>query len=210
MTGEERALRLFVAAELPSSATDALREALADLRARTMLPLRWVRPESIHLTLKFLGDVPPAQVPAVSGAVEQAVSAYAPLTLELSGFGAFPTRGSPRVVWTRLSGDVDGLEGLHRSVELAMSKLGFPPEDRPFAPHLTLARVGKALSSPERAKLAQALEGSDAGQGHTFRVEAVVLVQSTLLPAGAAYKELQRVPLETGVVPASADVAPTS
>ena len=199
MTGEERALRLFVAAELPSSATAALREASADLRARTMLPLRWVRPEGIHLTLKFLGDVPPAQVPAVGGALEQAVTAHAPLTLELSGFGAFPARGSPRVVWTALSGDLDSLARLHQSVELAMSEMGFPPEDRPFTAHLTLARVGRALSSPQRAKLAQALEGPTAGQGHAFRVEAVVLVQSTLLPAGAAYQELRRVPLQTGV-----------
>ncbi len=80
-----------------------------------------------------------------------------------------------------------------------MSDMGFPPEDRPFTQHLTLARVGRTLGSPERAKLAQALEESNAGQGHAFRVEAVVLVQSTLLRAGAAYQELRRVPLQTGV-----------
>lgn len=188
-------LRLFIAADLPERVKDALAKAIGELRASLRGPYRWVSPEGIHLTLKFLGNVPADRVPSLGEALVGAVHGHAPFSLRLDGTGTFPPQRSPSVVWAGLGGDVDALTGLQRSIEASVEPLGFPPEQRAFSPHLTLARVRERLSRTEVDGLADRLSRLRFADEEAFAVEGVSLVRSELSPGGARYTVLARVPL---------------
>ncbi len=187
-------LRLFVAVELGEEALRALASLQDALRRRGLDGLRWVRPEGVHLTLKFLGETPAERVPAIQEALGEAVSGTPPHVLRLNGLGTFGSRRSPRVLWVGLEGDLEDLRRLQGRVEAALARLGFPREDRAFSPHLTLARVrpenAAALSEP----IARAIEAAPAPEA-SIAVRDVVLMRSTLGPGGAVYDRLAAFPL---------------
>jgi RNA 2',3'-cyclic 3'-phosphodiesterase len=140
-TVSEKQWRLFIALELPaevrrkiSQHSDHLRTEMPDVRAS------WTREPNLHLTLKFLGDVPIERVEAVSRALQRATTGAAPFEMEIRGCGAFPTRGHPKVLWIGIS-DGPQLPSLHEAIEREVGRLGFPREGRPFHPHLTIARL---------------------------------------------------------------------
>lgn len=193
-------LRLFVALELPRPVLDALEAQQARLQEDAAgRAVRWVRPEGIHLTLKFLGELPASRQADIIRAVEAAADGHGPLVLEAAGLGCFPNASRPRVVWAGLAGDLAGLEALQGSVERALGPLGFPPEKRGFSPHLTLGRVRREASPSE----ARALGGlvtrcaADLGEAPLARwtAESVSLVRSELDRAGARYTRLFDAPL---------------
>ncbi len=190
-------MRLFVALELPP----AVREAAAEIQGRlkpTGAEVKWVRPESMHLTLKFLGEVRPDMVPALQEALEHACQGRRALELELSGCGAFPGRGRPRVVWLGVRGQVEELADLAGAVEESLAGLGFAPERRPFRAHLTLGRVRqgrRGRRAPDTRELSRALAGLGSWQGPAFRAATVALMQSTLTPQGAIYQPLHVISL---------------
>ena len=134
-------VRAFVAIELPDRAKDALARVVGELRAAQLGGLRAVRPEGIHLTLKFLGDVPADRIDAIGAAAERAAGHHTPFALLLSGVGAFPSGRAPRVLWAGIAGDLDSLGALQASVDGCLADLGFARERRAFNPHLTLARL---------------------------------------------------------------------
>lgn len=179
-------LRLFVALELPEEWTQALARMQADLRARGLARLRWVRPEGIHLTLKFLGEVPAPRLAGIDAALRGAVARAPDFALRLGAPGTFG-RGSPRVLWVGIEGDLDRLAALQRRVEAVLAPLGFPPEGRPFAPHLTLARVPEAAPPDLRRAVAPAVEWLRVPPAPDFRVSRVSLMESRLGPGGAVY-----------------------
>ena len=190
-------LRLFIAIPLPAP----VREALADLQGQLaeLAPpraVRWVRPEGIHLTLKFLGDVPAAQQRAIEGGMAQAAAGHAPFTLTVERLGCFPNVNRPRVVWVGVHGERDALQALRDAVEAAIAPLGYPPESRPFSPHLTLGRVSKSASAGEVAALGQALKGAQVDALGQIAVNGFSLVRSDLRPDGAIYTELAHVALQ--------------
>ncbi|MEK7848688.1 MAG: RNA 2',3'-cyclic phosphodiesterase, partial [Chloroflexota bacterium] len=150
-------LRLFVAVELPPGVRAALAGLQRELRPRCGAGVRWVDAKGIHLTLKFLGGVEGARVPPVQAAVEQAASGQAAFRLSLGSTGFFPNPRRPRVFWVGIEGEVERLGALARRVEVALSPLGFPPERRPFSPHLTLGGVRDGAAGEERRRLGQAL-----------------------------------------------------
>jgi RNA 2',3'-cyclic 3'-phosphodiesterase len=176
-------LRLFVALNFPPQLRQALWQATASLREGT-LPVKWVRTDGIHLTLKFLGDVPEERDQELRAALTRAAAGARALTLTLGGFGVFPDFRRPRVVWVGIAAE-PALELLQHRVEQEFAPLGFPTEARPFRPHLTLGRAAREARSRDFAGLETMLSGLRFEEAAL--VEALDLMQSTLQSGGAVY-----------------------
>ena len=172
---------------------DALRrklwDALAPVRERReKRPIKWVRPENIHLSIKFLGEVDDGRAPALVAALKQAAGARTeprPLTLQITGFGVFPDYHRPQVVWAGITPDA-GLELLHHGVEQAFAPLGFPTEARPFRPHVTLGRASRDAKPRDFKGLEEILAGTEFDE--TVTIAELDLMQSTLHKDGAVYQ----------------------
>jgi 2'-5' RNA ligase len=186
-------MRTFIAIELD----DDIRQSLGDVQRSVPVldrAVRWVRPDSIHLTLKFLGDIVPEAVPRVAEAMETACMGIGPFRFQVKGFGCFPGPWNPRVFWAGIEPDGNELKTLQRNIESEMQKIGMKKEKRPFRPHLTLARIRARIGAfplPE--------EGGTGGEPDIIGeqdVTRIVLFQSELLPEGAVYVPLATVPLE--------------
>jgi len=181
-------MRAFIAIDLPRPVEEKLGRLQGDLR-RTQAPVSWVKSKSIHITLKFLGNIYPEQAPAIEKALEEIAAVRAPFPLRAGGCGAFPSMKQMRVIWVGLRGGSDPLLELQRQVEKAMAQLGFKAEDRPFKPHLTVGRVkGKNRLRPLQEAL---LEHGDF-ETEPFDVREIVLYKSDLKPEGAIYTPLFR------------------
>ena len=176
-------MRLFIAINLPPDLRQRLWKVAEPLRTAGY-PVRWVAPEGLHLTLKFLGDVKPDREAELAAGVVAAVQGARRFTLPVAGFGAFPSLSHPRVVWAGCQ-PVPPLELLQHRVEQAMERLGFPLEGRAFHPHLTLGRAQRdarasAFRDLEDRITALAFDGEVA-------VESVDLMESQLARDGARY-----------------------
>ncbi len=189
-------LRLFIAIELTPEVHLALAQ-LQDTLKRQLPPkvVRWTKPDGIHLTLKFLGDTPQDKVPAVVQGITAAAAGFAPFEFHVAGFGCFPNPRKARVLWVGVPDIPKNLAGLQRAVDLHMHKLGFAKEERAFSPHLTLGRVNNSASPAERQTLSDLLAKTQVGLLGTVPAHEVILFQSDLLPGGAVYTALARVPL---------------
>lgn len=187
-------MRLFVAVNLPAAERRAAYEAAAPLRA-ARLPVKWVGEDSIHITLRFLGEVDAAKTAPIGEALASAVRPVRPFDVGLGGVGAFPSMARPRVVWLGVERH-PALELLANDVEKALMALDFEPELRPFHPHLTLGRAERSARPAAFGRLEQ-LAGTIAYQG-SIPVESVDLMQSVLGPKGATYTVLSRAVLATG------------
>jgi len=149
------------------------------------LPVKWVRPEGIHMTVKFLGEVEPEREPELRAALTRAAAGGRPLPLAVRGFGVFPDATRPRVIWAGLDADPT-LELLQHRVEQEFSPLGFPPEGRPFRPHLTLGRAAREARPRDFAGLAGALDGLHYEEA--VLVASVDLMQSIAQAGGMVYQ----------------------
>ncbi len=195
-TAEPR-LRLFVAVELPDTWLQALVAVQDQLRARLGVSgprLRFVHPDGVHLTLKFLGETPDSRRPTIEDALAAGLADLRPFRLALGEIGSFRNRGSPSVVWVGVAGDTTALASLAGRVEAALSPLGFPTERRAFAAHLTLARVPDPVPAPERGGFDEALRAVRLPSAPEMRVERVSLIQSHLGRGGATYERLSSFP----------------
>jgi len=190
--------RLFIALELPSEVKDGL-EAIRARLVRQAPPrtVRWVQPDSIHLTLKFLGDVPVARRDELQAALQAAVVNHAPFPVTAGGLGCFPNARRPRVVWVGIREDAGALEALRDSVEQHVAPLGFPTENRPFTPHLTLGRVNRDASRSDVEKLGTLISATALGDLHTWPVTTISLMRSELKPTGAVYTALYHAALRS-------------
>lgn len=186
--------RLFVAIDLGEEARAALVAAQAACR-KLALPVRWVDPAGAHLTLKFLGDTDADRVDALAAALRTVVAAQEPFALRTGGLGAFPNARRPRVLWLGLAGDLERLARLHRALEAALAGLGFPPEERPFRPHLTLGRFREGARPDRVDDLAAVIAASSRWPAASLLVDAVRLMRSELGPGGARYTSLAVAPL---------------
>jgi 2'-5' RNA ligase len=180
-------IRSFVAIELPEEAKAGLARLRRELEKDEHRFVKWVDPRGIHLTLKFLGNIPSRRVTEITEAMEKAVQGVSPFHLEISGLGAFPNLRQPRVFWVGVSGELDKLSGLQRNIDSALAALGFAAEERPFVPHLTLARVREEASPPERRNFGELVGSTGFEDKYPIEVEAVRLMKSQLTPAGAIY-----------------------
>jgi len=174
-------IRAFIAIDLPPTVKAALAGVAATLGGRVPRgAVRWVRPEQMHLTLRFLGDTPAGRLPALAAALNTLAAGHTPFTLHLSDVGCFPNARRPRVVWVGLGGEEAKLTALVSTLEAALRPLGWPPEDNPFRAHLTLGRV-----KDERAS--QGIDWSADVPALEVPVTAVHLIESQLRPDGAVY-----------------------
>ena len=180
-------MRLFVAAELPHEVRLRLRGIQDELRSLP-LPVRWVAPEGMHLTLKFIGEVGGDRRQPIEAALEGARHGIAPFRLEVRTVQALPERGTPRLIWMDVTGDDEAAAMLQSRIETALAGAGIPRERRPFRPHLTLGRVKSAPTGEWRRPL-ERMAGAEAGE---LMVEEYVLFESRLGPGGAAYVPLAR------------------
>jgi 2'-5' RNA ligase len=184
---EVGSVRAFLALPLPEDVRQAIGELQTRLRPR-LGGIRLVRAEGLHLTLRFLGPTSPAQVAALREPLAHAAATCPRCEARVAGLGTFPERGSPRVLWLGLE-VTESVMALQAACERAAVAAGFPPEDRPFRPHLTLGRWRERESRPE-------LPGADLGEA---RVDALVLFRSELRSGGALYTPLERFPLGAAI-----------
>ena len=182
-------LRVFCAVELP----DELRSRVAERvrRLRSEFPdvrASWEKSEKLHVTLKFLGDVEPARVEALSSAAARAAAALEPFELTIEEPGSFPPHGQPRVLWLGIVDASGRLAVMQRALETECAAAGFPRESRAFKPHLTLARV----RSPHGARELAAAHRETPFAPQRFRVSELVVMRSELGPGGSRYTPLSR------------------
>jgi len=185
-------MRLFIAIEIPPLVKQEM-AALQDQLRHTDVDAAWVRPEGMHLTLKFLGDVPETRSNAIMDALVYAAQGRGGFRMEISGVGTFPHTGNPRVVWVGVQGDADMLRDAQTSVEGQMLNLGFAREDRDFFPHLTLGRIRQVRS---RSAWKNAFDKLKDIRLSGFHVDSISLMQSELHSSGAVYTEIGRVLLK--------------
>jgi len=178
-------IRSFVAVELPEAVRAALKRLQQEVKAGGE-GVKWVQPGGIHLTLKFLGYVEEAKVPALAQALTRASKDVGPFEMALSGLGVFPSPSRPRVAWVGLSGGVEELFLLQEGVEKALSPFGFPREARAFTPHLTLARLREGVTPQEAGAFGQAFLRASP-EAVSLKVDGMSLMKSQLTPSGAIY-----------------------
>lgn len=186
-------MRTFIAVPFSAEARALLGELQTELRSFGA-DVRWTAVSSIHLTLKFLGEIEPAVLPGLVARLRAATAAEPTFTLRLRGLGGFPNLRNPRVLWCGLEGDLQPLASLQQRVEQACLGAGFAPEERPFQPHLTLGRVrGKTNLQPllDYIKIGSTVE-------RAFDVREFNIYQSTLRPQGALYSVLEKIDLRGG------------
>lgn len=188
-------LRLFVAVELPEQVRGALGTSIERLRSSLGGAYRWVRPEAVHLTLRFLGNVDAERVAELAAALEAAVGPLAAFELRLDGTGVFPNARAPSVVWAGLGGESAALVRLVAAVGNATAGVGAPAESRPYQPHLTLGRVRGKLDRRDAEALAASLRGLTYEGTAPFSVDGVSLMRSEIGPGGARYTRLAYAPL---------------
>jgi len=181
-------IRAFIALELPPAAVSLLQEVQQELK-RLKIRARWVRPENIHLTLKFLGDINPDDVGKISDAMTSAAADTSPVTLSVRGIGVFPGIKRPRVIWIGLGGNIQELLALQGRLETGLDTLGFPREKRAFKAHLTLGRIKQAVNPDVIRQLMGQYAGLDSDE---FTCDQVILFKSDLKPSGAEYSKLKQ------------------
>ena len=184
-------IRTFIAFELSEKTILSIRRIQEGLKA-FKFKIRWVEPENIHLTLKFLGNIHASAIEQITSSLFEAVRGFDPIPLTVRGVGSFPGIRRPRVVWLGLGGEKNILSKLQIRVESEMEKLGYPRERRPFKGHLTLGRV-KSKVDPKR--FSKALINHSNVESETFLADTIILFKSELKPDGAVYNRLADVPL---------------
>ena len=195
MAGDLLDIRAFVAIELPQTVKSFLKGIVGELeRCRT--DVKWVKPEGMHLTLKFLGSVRTDLLPVIERDLKPVFESQTAMELRVRRLGAFPGLGRPRVIWAGLD-DLSGrLATLAEDVESRLELLGFPREKRSFSAHLTLGRI-RANTSRDR-ELIEAVRQKLDISGPTFVVDHAVLFQSMLKPSGAEYSPVFRCDFSKG------------
>ena len=183
---------MFCAVELSAEARERAALHIADLRSRAPdVSAGWERPEKLHITLKFMGEIEQGRVAALSSAAERAARGVPPFDIGIEGVGAFPPRGLPRVLWLGVADTSGVLARLQQRLEDECAGGGFPREDRAFHPHLTIAR----LRRPRGARFLAALHSEKGFAPAHFCVDALVVLRSELGPGGSRHTELSRHPL---------------
>lgn len=180
-------MRSFIAVELSAALRDDASSVVGSLSPE-LGEVRWVSPHLMHVTLRFLGEIDGEIVPGLTRALEPAVSSQESFPAGFNRVGWFPPRGRARVIWLGFGTGNEEFVKLGRNVDDALAGCGFPPENRPFTPHVTIGRA-------RRATISTRLLGDAAVDEHLMTVDAVTLIESCLSPSGPRYSRLARYPL---------------
>ena len=189
-------MRAFLAIELSEDIRTELGRVQEALRSQLGLRgIQWVRPESLHITVKFVGEIQDSLAAVIEGQLQPILREQAPMSLQLGQLGVFPGVRAPRVLWVGFAGpDLDRMIAVVHEVEQALAKIGLPPETRPYQPHLTLGRIKDHAREIGASLLGTGALESVRGQG-AVEVTAVSLMNSDLRPSGAVYTRLWACPL---------------
>ncbi len=179
-------IRSFIAIELSEVLRHNIKHLLDEFK-KSAADVKWVRPEGIHLTLKFLGSVSHENLEKIAEAITPVVATYEPFHLTAHGVGCFPSSRNPRVVWIGLGDQGEKVSRLQREIEAKTAELGFPPEGRPFKPHLTLGRVRSPRKKDTLIAMLEKKSQIDLGP---FLADKVILFRSDLRPDGAVYTKI--------------------
>lgn len=185
-------IRAFIAVTIDEEVRDRIRELMVKLK-RIDSGVKWVRPESMHLTLRFLGNITPDQVELADQAMAGAASGFEPVRIEVKGFGTFPPEKRPRVVWLGLGKGGTELGRVFEHLEAGLLENGLGPADKPFSPHLTLGRV---KSGRGMGRVMRVLESEAKRSFGKYLAESVFLIRSELHPGGARYTVLRERPFQ--------------
>lgn len=200
MANPKDTIRTFIAIDLSEPVQRQLARVQDRLRRESVTRIvRWVKTENIHLTLQFLGDTPAGDVQAIEETLRKTCAAHRPFELEFGALGCFPNVHSPRVVWIGVEEPTGEIARLQRAITSAMSEFGFQPDRKRFAPHLTLGRVKRHVSTRERRALGSTFNDiigpTPTPQTSAMRVEVVSFIRSQLRPSGSVYTTLAVAPL---------------
>ena len=197
-------IRAFIAIDLPDDIRQHLARTAHTLRQQLAdAPIRWVNPKSIHLTLKFLGDVSEHNLNMLMDLLAGEVETHPPFEFGVGRLGAFPDTRRPRVLWVGVEAP-DELFTLQRAIDQAVAKLGYARERKPFQPHLTLGRVSRNASNRQVREISRLLRETHVGFLGSARVTEVHLYRSDLKPTGAVYTRLMTTNLNPKAPPAVA------
>jgi 2'-5' RNA ligase len=180
-------IRSFIAVELAEELKKELAELEVQLKINSSPVVKWVDPNSIHITLKFLGEVSEDSIDELMLAIEESAQGISPFKLEVSEVGAFPNLDRVQVVWVGVKGELDKIAQLQKKIESNTEQLGFPRESRAFTPHLTLGRVRDEAKPNDRQRLGKLLSETTFVALHNVDVNAINLMKSQLTSAGAIY-----------------------
>ncbi len=188
-----KSIRAFIAVPLPPAITQQLADVQRRLkRGSPEQAVTWVKPENIHLTLFFLGDILPERQAPIEAALSVVARHARSFTISVQGAGAFPNLNRPRVIWVGLEELTGQLALLHRAVNEAMANVGFQPEDRRFSPHLTLGRIRQRASREDAQAVGEAVRRAEVGHLGDAPVEEMILFRSVLKSSAAEYTPLAR------------------
>jgi len=189
-------MRAFIAIGLPKEIEDYLGK-LEDKLKSTQADVKWVKPENIHLTLKFLGERDDKKVEQIKGALDEVSADNNAFRIHIGSLGGFPNLNSPRVIWVGIDQGESETKKIAQGLEEKIAKLGIPKEERPFSSHIT---IGRTRSNKNREKLVQELKlqmNEFGGQNLEFSVTKITLYKSTLTPTGPIYEILKEANLKT-------------
>jgi RNA 2',3'-cyclic 3'-phosphodiesterase len=186
-------IRAFLAIDPPGKVLRRIADIQGVLKRNIRGSVSWVRPEGIHLTLKFFGDIGREDLPSIAEVVTVQAAATLPLNLHVQGLGAFPGPRRPRVLWIGVGGDTKRLIMLQKAIDQGLEAYGFRKEERPFQAHLTLARIKspQGLAGIERMLAERGSESAG-----SFETTSLTLFKSDLTPKGAVYTPLGHFPFQ--------------
>jgi 2'-5' RNA ligase len=186
-------LRAFIALDIPVNLQQKIHEATAQIRGEMGPLVKWIPAGNLHLTLKFLGDVSPAGVDALTQLLRAEADSCHPFEMHIGGLGSFPSPRRARVIFVGIQAPA-ALEALYRGLESACARLGYEPESRSFSPHLTIGRVRQYIGAADGQRIRRALEATTIDALGTARVDSVQLYKSDLTSVGAQYTVLCSAP----------------
>lgn len=190
-------IRAFIAIDISEEIQQKLEQISDELRSHLPgVPVRWVPAENIHLTLKFLGNVSTANLEVLENILQVEAANHQPFEMSIGELGAFPSNRRPRVLWIRVQAPPE-IMAVQHGIEAETTRLGYPSEQRPFSPHLTLGRVSRNAKSQDTRKISEALETVKVGFLGAMWVRAIMLYRSDLRPSGAVYTHLYKAEFQT-------------
>ena len=188
-----QAVRLFIAIELPHNLQNDLNYQFAQMRPNfPASAIRWIPPQNLHLTLKFLGDTPPAKIDEIGNQLELIGKNQTAFSVKMNTVGCFPTLKKPRVLWIGLEDEQETLINLQQGVENRIVSLGFPSDSRAFRPHLTIGRVKRHVNDTIKREIGQVVKQVSLSKKLVWPCDTISLMQSELTPDGAIYTCLKQ------------------
>jgi RNA 2',3'-cyclic 3'-phosphodiesterase len=190
-------IRSFISIELPETVKLELAGVESKLKRACSFPVKWVSPDNIHLTLKFLGNIENSKINVIIEAVSDALYNERPFFLNLTGLDVFPNLKNIKVVWVGLGGEINTLKKVQNKIEMRLIPLGFLAEKRLFTAHLTLARINENVSYSDKQVLAEIISHTDIDCDFSFKVNSVNLMRSQLTRKGAIYSRLSLIEIKS-------------